>query len=164
MSICKFLPPNVSLVRLTSYFCGCLLQTILLQLTSFHRSFEISPLWMKNLVLLPVFWPGIPCDSLPISFPKDYPQSFLCFGRLIRWQYSISLPVSLSRLAPAKSARNWSGYDLDADCFAVRQILDTYTALNSFFCFDALVLLAGVLYSWLIIAGAPLFVVASFDG
>ena len=76
----------------------------------------------------------------------------------------ISFPVSLSRTAPAKSESSFSGYDLDADCFAVRQIPETSIALNSFFRLDALVLLAGVLSSLLMLAGALLFVVALFDG
>ena len=119
---------------------------------------------MKKIVLMPVFRPGITCDSLPISFPKEYPQYFLYFGRLIIWQYSSSLPVSLSRTAPVKSARNCSRYNLDADFFAVGHLPETSTTLNSFCCIDNLVLLAGVLSSLLMIAGAPLFVVALFDG
>ena len=70
----------------------------------------------------------------------------------------------MSRTAPAKSSRNCSGYDLDADCFAVDQLPKISTSLNSFCLLDALVFLAEVLSSLLMIAGAPLFVVASFDG
>ena len=62
------------------------------------------------------------------------------------------------------SARNFSGYDLDADFFAVEQITKTSTALNILCRINALVLLAGVLSSLLMIYGAPLFVVALFDG
>ena len=63
-----------------------------------------------------------------------------------------------------KSTRNCSGYDIDADCFAVGQLPETSTVLNIFCSFDALVLLAGLLSSLMIIAYAPLFVVALFDG
>ena len=75
-----------------------------------------------------------------------------------------SLSVSLSRTAPAKSTNICSGYDLDSDCSAVGKLSETFIALNRFFRINALVLLAGVLSSLLILAGAPLFVVASFDG
>ena len=81
---------------------------------------------MKKIVSMPVFRTSIPCASLPISFPKEYPQYFLYFGRLIRWKYSSSLPVSLSRTALAKSARNCSGYNIDADFFAVGQLYPRY--------------------------------------
>ena len=94
---------------------------------------------------------------------RSSPNIFI-FGRLIRWQYLSSLPVSLPRTAPAKSARNHSGYDLDADCPAVGQLTEKFIALNSFFRLDALVLLAGVLSSLLMLSGAPLFVVVSFYG
>ena len=70
----------------------------------------------------------------------------------------------MSWTAPAKYARNCSGYDTDADCFAVGQLPDKSTVLNSFCRLNARVLLSGVLSSLLMIAGAPLFVVASFDG
>ena len=66
-------------------------------------------------------------------------------------------------MAHAKSARNCSRYDLDADCSAVGQLPDKFIALNIFFRLDALVLLAGVLLFLLMLAGAPLFVVESFD-
>ena len=95
---------------------------------------------------------------------KGLSQIFLYFERLIRWGYLSSLPVSLSRTAPAKFARNCSGYNLDADCFSVKQLTEKSTALKSFCHINALVLLAGVLSSFLTLACAPLFVVASFDG
>ena len=70
----------------------------------------------------------------------------------------------MSRTASAKSVKNCSGYDLDADFFAVGQLPEPSTALNSFFRFDSLLLLTGVLLSWLMIAGVLLFVATSFDG
>ena len=60
--------------------------------------------------------------------------------------------------------RNCSIYDLDADCSAVGQLSETFIEINSFRCLDALVLLAGVLSSLLMLSGAPLFAVVSFDG
>ena len=70
----------------------------------------------------------------------------------------------MSQTDPAKSASNCSGYDIDVDYFAVGQLPETYTALNSFCCLDTLVFLSRVISSFLMISVAPLFVVASFDG
>ena len=81
----KLLSPYVSLVLFTSAFCGRTSQTILEYVMSSHLSSGTSDLLMKNIVLVPLFLPGIPCANLPISFPKEMLQSFLYFGLLIRW-------------------------------------------------------------------------------
>ena len=62
-------------------------------------------------------------------------------------------------MAPAKSARNCSRYDLDAG-----KLTKTSMAINRLFCLDAHVLLAELLSYLLMIDVALLFVVAFFDG
>ena len=81
----KLLSPYVSLVLFTSAFCGRTSQTILEYAISFHLTSGTSDLLMKNIVLVPLFLPG-----------------------MIRWQYSKSSPVSSSRTAFANSVKHFA--------------------------------------------------------
>ena len=106
----RLLPPKVNLVLLTSSFQGRTLHTILEYATSFHLFSGTSLFVMNFIVFVPEFLPGMPCANLPISFPNEYPQSFLNLGCFIRWRYSSNSPVSVSSTDPAKSHKNVMGY------------------------------------------------------
>ena len=91
------------------------------------------------MVLVPMFLPGIPCASLPISFPNENFHLSFNRGCLIRCLYSSNSPVSVSRTDPAKSHRKVSGY-LRRDVWrAVGQFPDISTAANSASCLERLV-------------------------
>ena len=53
---------------------------------------------MKYIVLVPLTHPPTLCDKLPISFANDLVHFYRIFllGYLVRWRYSIALPVSSS--------------------------------------------------------------------
>jgi hypothetical protein len=49
---------------------------------------------MKNMVFVPVFQPGIPWASRPISFPYECVHVALVVWFAMRWRYSNSSPFS----------------------------------------------------------------------
>ena len=78
----RLLPPYVNLILLTSSFRGRTSHTILEYTMSYHLLASTSLLLMKNIVLEPVFLPGVPCANHPIVFPNEKPQSFCTLGFL----------------------------------------------------------------------------------
>ena len=61
----------------------------------------------------------MPWDSRPISFPDDFPHTFLYRGLIHRWRYSSISSVSPSNAAPAISHNNFIGDFREANYLGV---------------------------------------------
>ena len=110
MSTVRFCPTYVSLVLLVSSFCWQTLHTILAFATSGHFLCGTLYLFMKNIVLVPVLLPGMPCANRPILLPNEYFHSSFSLGCLIKCRYSSSSPASVSKTESEKFHKKVIGY------------------------------------------------------
>ncbi len=94
----------VSLVWWTSALFGFNSQTNLAYVTSFHLSCRTLCLWTKEIVLVPLIWPPMPCASRPNLLADECIHTLWYFGWVISFQYFNNFSDSVSNTSFANSA------------------------------------------------------------
>ena len=74
---------------------------------SFHQYAGISDFSMKKMVPVPFTCTGLSCARRPRFFPYDFLHRVRYLGLPMRWQYSMSSPVPLLRMAARTSFEYW---------------------------------------------------------
>ena len=116
------LPPTVNLVLFFSVLPSLMSHTIRTYVAPPLLFLGVSFSSIKNIVIVPSTRLGMTCASLPISLPKDLPQTCLYWGLILRCLYLRSSPVDPSRTAPAILYRSFIGNFRDANCLGVASV------------------------------------------